>query len=170
MTRATSAPILSLIIIGLIVACSEPVTTALVPCAQSTPNTCEPPPVAVTDFVVARDRWTAHRPPSYEFTLTLSCFCGPEVRRPAVIAVTGTTVTSRTYADDGTSFPAQYASAFPSIDGLFDMLADAGSRPTGRAVATYDSVTGYPLTISLDYAANVADDESYYVVSGFKVR
>ena len=130
---------------------------------------CDPapqPPKADTSRAV----WTATRPPSYDFTLAMSCFCDISVRRPVVIAVAGTTVTSRTYADDGTPFPAQYAASFPSIDGLFDMIVAARAGNAAIASATYDAARGYPLQITLDSRSNVADDELYYTISNFRVR
>ncbi|MDB4915074.1 MAG: hypothetical protein JWM95_2718 [Gemmatimonadetes bacterium] len=173
MTKRVRISILSLATAVLLAGCGEQTTAALAACEHSTASAqglaCETPHTSA-DSVVARARWTANRPASYDFILTLNCFCGPEVRRPVLITVTGTTVTSRTYVDDGTPLATQFAGAFPSIDGLFDLLDDAKRRNAARADAVYDGVAGYLLQLSLDYQATVADDESTYVVSAFRTR
>ena len=141
-------------------------TTRVDVCETNAEGVCVPG----SDLAVARARWTANRPPSYEFTVAISCFCGSETRRPVVVAVNGTTITSRTYADDGTPVAAQWASLFTTIDGLFDMLTAARSQNAARADATFDATLGYPLTIALDYRTTVADDEAFYTVSAFRSR
>ncbi len=165
MATSTSARILALIVLIVLASCSAP-TSLNEKCPAGA--VCEP--ALPADVATARATWTANRPASYDYTLALSCFCGHEVRRPVLIAVTGTTVMSRTYADDGSPYPAQFAASFPSIDGLFDLLVDAKARNAARADVTYNPTLGYPVQISLDYRTQVADDELFYTVSAFRAR
>jgi hypothetical protein len=123
-----------------------------------------------SDFARARKRWEDNRPASYEFTLSIGCFCGPEIRRPVIVAVSGTSVVSRTYADNGTPYSGPSASSFPSIDGLLDIIAEARSRTTSRVEATYDGTLGYPVSAYIDHIIMAADDEIGYSVSSFRVR
>ncbi|MDB4891005.1 MAG: hypothetical protein JWL61_2860 [Gemmatimonadetes bacterium] len=125
---------------------------------------------AESDFERARARWTSQRPAAYDYTLRLSCFCGGEVTRAVVIVVRGNLVESRTYADDGTGVPAQFTGAFPTIDGMFDTIQNAFDHHSARVAVTYDPALGYPVSIALDGAINVADDETSYTLSNFHVR
>ena len=118
----------------------------------------------------AHARWTSQRPAAYDYTMRLSCFCGSEVTRPVVIVVRGDLVESRTYADNGAAVPAQYNIVFPTIDGLFDTIQKAFDQRAARVDVSYDPALGYPVSIALDGATNVADDESSYTLSNFHVR
>ncbi|MEO7456430.1 MAG: DUF6174 domain-containing protein [Gemmatimonadaceae bacterium] len=120
------------------------------------------------DLTAARLRWNSTRPAKYEYTLTISCFCA--FSRPVTVTVDGTTVVSRTYADDGTPFTSSFAASFPTIDGLFDIVADAISRKAATLESSYDPVTGIPLTVTIDYVVNAADDEVSYRATNFKLR
>ena len=118
----------------------------------------------------ARERWSQHRPASYQFTMAKGCECLADVTRPVIVTVIGTTVTSRVYADNGVPVPAQFAPSFTTIDALFDLLQAARDKNAAVAAATFDAVLGYPLTIALDYSSIVADDESWYTVTNFKAQ
>ncbi len=131
---------------------------------------CTEPTKADAEVAAARARWTAGRPASYQFSLVVGCFCPTEVTRKVVIVVNGTTVVSRNYADDGTPVAAQFASSFPSIDGLFDIVVDARNRRAAQSDATFDGTLGYPIQISLDYELRAADDELYFTLSDFLPR
>jgi hypothetical protein len=149
MTKTKSAILLSLIALTFLSACRD---------------VAGPP---LTDLIAARARWTAHRPSSYEYRLTISCFC---VVRPVIVTVVGTTATAATHVDDGTPVSAEELSHLPSIDGLFDLVIHARSQNYAQADATFEPILGYPLTISLDHATGMADDEVWYSVSRFAVR
>lgn len=150
-------------------ACREP-TTSLEECSVTSSDTCPPTERPDAAAAKARARWIASRPVSYDYTLAVSRFCGPDVTRRVVVSVTGATVTSSMHADDGTPVSAQWATVFPSIGGLFDLLADARRQNAARADATFDTTLGYPLQIALDYRAMIADDEYFDTISSFRVR
>jgi hypothetical protein len=160
-----SALLISFVAIASLASCVE---TIIEPCPLAADGaTCA---TAITNVTDARARWNAARPASYEYTLAVGCFCLRDVTRPVVITVTATTVTSRRYEDDGTAVPDQLAATFPSIDGLFDKLLDARMRNAANSAANYEPTLGYPVQISLDYSATIADDEISYVVSRFRAR
>ena len=115
----------------------------------------------------ARRRWRATRPAAYEYTLERSCFCLAEVVRPTVIVVRGDAVESLRYAT-GEPVDPRLASVFPTIDGLFDQLADVAAREPQIMRATYDRARGYPLRVEIDVSEQVADDEITYVVRSFR--
>lgn len=133
-------------------------------------GSCGLPTQAVSDLARARQRWEAGRPAAYDYTLRISCFCGGEITQPVVIVVRDNTVESRKYADTGEIVSEQWNSSFPSIDGLFDLVTSANARNAASLVAAYDASLGYPMSISIDYVANVADDEIAYTVTSFHAR
>ena len=127
-------------------------------------------PNPTSDFDVARAKWAASRPPRYEYTLAISCFCGPDLRRPVVVTVDGNTIVSRTYADDGKPVTHQWPQLFVTVDGLFDVILDAKQRNAASLMVTYDGANGMPRQVSIDYVAQMADEEIYYAASGLKAR
>jgi hypothetical protein len=141
-----------------------------VPASVTYPVVVDSIPTSTAELGAARARWAASRPQKYDYTLAISCFCGPDFRRPVIISVDGAAVTARRYADDGTPAAPQFASSFPTIDGLFDIILDAKARKAASLIVTYDAARGHPLKISVDYVAQVADDELFYTVSGFTPR
>jgi hypothetical protein len=125
---------------------------------------------AESDFARARLLWTSERPASYDYTLQLSCYCGGEVTRAVVIVVRGNAVESRKYADNGAVVPAQFNSTFPTIEGMFDVIANAIDHNSARVDVSYDPGLGYPTSIALDGSTRIADDESWYSLTNFHVR
>jgi len=125
---------------------------------------------AESDFERARSKWISLRPASYDYTLTLSCYCGGEVTRAVVIVVRGDVVESRTYADNGAVVPAQFNSTFPTIDGMFEEIEDGFDHDFARVDVSYDPALGYPVSIAFDGSVQIADDESWYTLTNFHVR
>jgi hypothetical protein len=127
-------------------------------------------PNPTSDFDIARAKWAAARPAKYEYTLAISCFCGPDLRRPVVVLVDGNTVVSRTFADDGKPVSHPWPELFVTVDGLFDVILDARNRNAASLVVTYDSANGLPRQVNIDYVAQMADEERYYSAGNLKAR
>ncbi|MEO5815353.1 MAG: DUF6174 domain-containing protein [Gemmatimonadaceae bacterium] len=123
-----------------------------------------------SDFARARLLWTSERPAAYDYTLRLSCFCGSEVTRAVVVVVRGNAVESRKYADNGDAVSATFNSTFPTVDGMFNVIASAIDNHSARVDVSYDPILGYPTSIALDGSTMIADDESWYTLSNFRVR
>jgi len=49
--------------------------------------------------------------------------------------------------------------AFYTIEGLFELIAEAARMQPARLDVTYHATEHYPTSISIDYMANAADDE-----------
>ena len=114
----------------------------------------------------ARARWVRTRPVDYGYVLTRSCYCLDEVVRPVRIEVRGAVVASRTYVASGAAVDAKWADFFPSIDGLFVTLGNAGAQ--GQSVeATYDGQYGYPRTVAIDREHWAVDGGSSLAVTDF---
>jgi hypothetical protein len=136
-------------------------------CSSADDGLTNPAPL---DFVVARRHWTETAPAAYQYTLRHSCFCAPAATRPVVITVRDGQVESRRYADTGADVPADLASTFPTIDGLFDIIASAIAIDVAQTTVTYDPARGFPLTVALLGSPMIADDENFYGTSDFMVR
>jgi hypothetical protein len=118
----------------------------------------------------ARMRWAASAPSAYEFTTGLACFCVSDYLRPVVVSVRNGKVEALRYEDDGTAIPLTRANEFPTIDGLFAIIAKARAHPNSIVTVEYDLGRGYPVTISIDYDTGLADDETWYSVRNFSPR
>lgn len=120
------------------------------------------------DYDHARDRWLATRPASYEFRLTVSCFC-PLPPQPVTMAVQGDARVSLVDAT-GAAVSTSIASLYPTVDGLFAIIAAAHARNAATLDVSYDGARGYPTSVAIDYVANAVDDEIGYRVSSFTPR
>jgi hypothetical protein len=118
------------------------------------------------DIAVHRAIWESRRPSSYAYELERWCDCPKEEQGPVRVKVEGTVVVERRYAATGGAVPASLYSAFPSVDGLFDLLTDAAKRGPWSVNVSWDEELGYPRDLYVDFEANVINDElSYRVVS-----
>jgi hypothetical protein len=131
---------------------------------------CTPLTEANSDFVEARQRWKRFGPSSYEITIGHGCFCLPDVTRPVIVTVSDGQVVRRRYVDDDTNVDARWAEAFPTVDGPFAVIADAFDRNAASVNATYHPSWGYPVSVGIDYEAQMADDESFFSADGLVPR
>ena len=127
-----------------------------------------PSPQTITDLTAAKALWTAQGISRYEFTLQRSCFCA-DVKPMHVTVLDGVVVSVRP-EDSGIVLAEAQWSAYPSIERLFAITAEAIARPAASVNAQFDSVRGYPHSIYIDQAANIADDEFGYSVTNVRAR
>jgi hypothetical protein len=113
----------------------------------------------------ARRRWVSNGPADYSFELARSCECTPEMAGPVRLVVQRGIVLRREYVSNQAPVPAQYAQNFPSVEGLFDVVADALRDNAWRVEVDYDPNNGLPRVISVDYDRVVADDEFTYTAT-----
>ena len=112
-----------------------------------------------------RERWESVRPVAYAVVIERICFCGEEARGPVRVLVQGTIPTERVYTESGQAVSAELAPFFPTIDGLFDVLADAFDRDAHEVRVTYDGETGIPVDVWIDYEQYTADEELGFAVT-----
>ncbi|MEW5915130.1 MAG: DUF6174 domain-containing protein [Gemmatimonadota bacterium] len=110
----------------------------------------------------ARSRWASNGPTAYHYDLARSCECTPEMAGPVRVYVQGGNVLRREYIANQAPVSAQYASSFPSVVGLFDVIASALRDGAYRVEVDYDPDNGLPRVIAVDYDRAVADDEFVY--------
>ncbi|MBM4183134.1 MAG: hypothetical protein FJ207_02800 [Gemmatimonadetes bacterium] len=114
---------------------------------------------SLTDLERARSRWERTRPNAYVYAIERLCFCPVEYIGPVRVRVQGDTVLERVYVDSGSPVPSGVADFFPTVDGLFAILADAYSDDADDVRVTYDPVTGVPVDFFIDYMEMAADEE-----------
>lgn len=114
----------------------------------------------------ARAKWQANQPAAYSFALERACVCnGPTV--PIVIEVRNQVVVSRTYQDSGNPLEAEFASSFPRVEGLFDIIEKASRDKVFSWTAEFDNTFGFPQTIEINPSPATADDDIMYFVTDF---
>lgn len=120
--------------------------------------------LAPRDFERARleanlARWRSVGPSSYRYALRRSCYCPGEYIGPVRVTVSADTVFQRVYVESGDPVPETAADAFPTVDGLFELLTRAFDDGADRIDVTYDPELGVPIEISIDYLEDAVDDE-----------
>lgn len=106
-----------------------------------------------------RALWARVAPDAYEYSLRRHCFCGPDYLGPVRISVGAGGTVSRAYVDSGASVPDEIAEVFPTVDGLFELLQEAIDRRAFELDVLYDSATGVPVDVWIDYLENAVDEE-----------
>ena len=135
-------------------------TTLLIGCDDGTGLGSE-----LVELQIARAVWVAEGPSDYKMTLFRGCECLPEMTGPVELVVRDGFVESRECTNTGGPVGADYADLFPHVDGLFDLIEEAVRQGASKLRVSYHPSLGYPLRISIDYLAQVADDEVTYVLS-----
>ncbi len=117
-------------------------------------------------FNSARAQWTRTAPAAYSFQLLRSCTCATP-KEPIRIEVRNGAVVSRTYTSSSAALEAQFASAYPSVNGLFDLIAEARRQKPVRLNSEYSSTYGYPTTVLIDLDGSRTDDDLILNVTEF---
>ncbi|MEM6327145.1 MAG: DUF6174 domain-containing protein [Bacteroidota bacterium] len=112
------------------------------------------------DFENARSLWSDRDVETYTMTLSRACFCLPESLGPFEVRVENGAIVSA--MRDGQPVP---ASDVLTVDALFDLLEDAYDEGAHSVRAEYDAALGFPLSVSIDYDEDIADEEIGYTVT-----
>jgi len=110
-----------------------------------------------SDLERAAIRWERSRPDAYVYSIERLCYC-PHWG-PVRVTVLGDSVVSRVYAGSNEPIPGYLLDAFPSVDGLFDLLVEAYEAEAHEIRAAYDPATGVPIDFWIDYSEMTADEE-----------
>jgi uncharacterized protein DUF6174 len=113
----------------------------------------------------ARAQWRSQNILDYRYTFRRSCFCGPDVRDPAQVTVRGGQIVSVQSVATGAALDPEF---YYTIEGLFDVLADAIDQDAATLSATYDSGLGYPTSAFIDYSEMIADEEQGFETSALE--
>ena len=128
---------------------------------------CDDDPVSPLGLVAAKARWERANIDSYEMTVRRLCFCG--FIAPVRVTVSRGAIVSRANVETGEPVPANVASLYPDVPGLFAIANEARTNADGFNVE-YHLTYGFPTAIVIDWRTNAADDEVTYYVEDFAVR
>ena len=165
-----------------VVAVAAPVAVAPEPINSPAPpvgNTPDPRmPQIKQRYTANLKKWQAKRLQSYTFTLQRSCFCTPDYTTPMLVTVQGGKVASAmtesravTLNPDGSEAPPTMVDVKEramTIDQLFNEIKQAIDNGAATIDVKYDTVWGYPRSISIDLDKRIADEELAFTISGLK--
>jgi hypothetical protein len=103
----------------------------------------------------ARKRWIAAHVRSYRYAITKTCFCAPA---GAVVYVV---------RNGRAKVPRRGETSLATVPRLLQTIQAAIDAKVANLDVTYGP-RGVPRSISIDGAANIADDEVAYAISGFR--
>jgi hypothetical protein len=112
----------------------------------------------------AQNRWARQGSASYTVVVRPLCFCGDT--RPIRVTVSHGVVISRVVAEDGSAVPAERYRQLGRVEDLFAAVADAIAHHAHVVNASYDA-RGVPVTVGIDYDANMADEEFGWSVTEY---
>ncbi|MGD2070117.1 MAG: DUF6174 domain-containing protein, partial [Gemmatimonadota bacterium] len=113
------------------------------------------------DLADARARWARADLTSYIWTVDRACFCAGF--GAAEIRVEDGEKVSVERVDQG-SIPPEEAEFWPTVDELFEIVERA-IQEAGALEVDYDTATGAPLFVDIDWIANAIDDEVRYTAT-----
>jgi hypothetical protein len=117
------------------------------------------------EFTTALQKWQAAGIHDYSFTLNQSCFCFGV--QPVRITVKNDTVQSARNVEDGAPVAAQVFAKLPSMDGVFQKIAEGYTKPADHIKLTLNQNYGFPEHVYIDYVAMIADEELIYTITEF---
>jgi hypothetical protein len=103
----------------------------------------------------ARERWNGAHLRSYRYAVRTSCFCAPSGAAVYVVR------------NGRPRVPQRGEKSLATVPRLFRTIQRAIDGRVAGLDVTYGA-RGVPKSISIDNAANVADDEVAYAISGFR--
>jgi len=110
----------------------------------------------------ARAVWYAKGLASYRFELTRLCECLPAGR--VKVTVEQGVVSGGEYPESGNPVEPALLTYLPTVPDLFDLIEAALDQGAVSLAAEYDSRFGFPLHVSIDYSAALADDEIELII------
>jgi hypothetical protein len=119
-------------------------------------------------LAMAEARWAAVGPASYDFDVSVSCFCIATSFGTVTVSVRNHQVVSVVRSDSGTAVDSAFFRSVLTVDRMFATVLGFLDRKPASFRATYDPSQGYPTMLSVDPATNTADDEFSFTVSGLR--
>ena len=116
------------------------------------------------DLVRAQKLWNSKNITTYTMVQERSCFCLEEYRRPMRYNINNSLVQTGTvrYNDkDKEQLAPTIQTKLNSVSDAFAIIQDAIDDKVDSLEVTYDSISGYPTYIAIDYSVMMADEEQY---------
>jgi hypothetical protein len=112
--------------------------------------------------------WDAQGPVSYSFTWQRWCECSEETTQPIRISVVNNVITQAVYVATQQPVSADVRSQLLTIDGVFAEIQDAIANNADSVTVEYDSESGRPLSVGVDYDRGIADEELALQLTDFQ--
>ncbi len=134
--------------------------TSPTPNAIATPEATSPsPPAGLSDEALAAwTKWQEQGIDDYAYDIRVRCFCAllPDEH----VAVSGNSVTIDAPKNVNHMVQSVVGQHALTADGLFEWIAVVQHK-ADRVTLKFDEATGFPTSITVDYALNASDDEMY---------
>ena len=114
----------------------------------------------------AQEKWQARKPPSYEFTLEVRCFCWGILKTPPSFRVVSGDPSP---VGDLEGQPQEFYKSFNTVEKLFAAIDRSLASGHQKSTVQYDGELGFPLVADLDPSQVEDDDELYLRVTSFRV-
>lgn len=124
------------------------------------------PPGEVDLWRANYNKWNSVGPASYDVVVQKTCQC-PANAMAVRVEVRNKVVTARIDVATGNPVPADLASHFPDVPGLFAIIKQAIDQDWFAHEAGYDGLDGHPIQANLDKDGGRIDDNLYFSVRDF---
>ena len=122
----------------------------------------------VAEVFTNKDKWLSHGIKQYQIEMQKICFCAPDAVRLMIFSISDNEIKDVRYADSGDEVDPSYYNQFNTIEGMFDLVAQALDKNPANIVISYDEEYGYIKELTVDYQQNIADDEFTIIASNMK--
>jgi hypothetical protein len=109
--------------------------------------------------------WELNGIEDYAYVQQRLCQCQSELTAAVRVIVRSSLVNELSYTD-GSPVPEQYLTMWGTVEDLFRLIDNALNSDAASLLVSYDSKFGYPIHISIDYYADLADDNLTITSSG----
>jgi len=137
----------------------------LVALAVLAASACGPHADEARRLADARRIW-GDGPAAYSFNFRWGCFCSADFTDTVRVTVTNHAITDVTSLATGIAVPKEKWSFWMPVEGLFDLIDEAITRPAEVLEVQFDASTGFPLSFSADYSRQIADEERSFTATG----
>lgn len=125
------------------------------------------PATAPESLQEARALWHAEGSPTYQVTVTQTCFCPPDLRQPLRVTVSDGEVVEVEGLEQPLRQQGQLDTSRLTVNGLFGFIEQSAKRDPHKLEVEYDSRFGFPRLIDYDGHEMIADDEFQYRLTDF---
>ena len=95
----------------------------------------------------------------YTFTFQRTCSCPPEIASRVRVRVEDAAVVEVRDAETGEAYAPERFGAFPTVEGVLELIARARGRGAQVVDVDYDPQLGYPVRVRIDNDTREQNDE-----------
>ncbi len=117
-----------------------------------------------------KDKWLSKNIKEYQIEMQKICYCDPDAVRMMIFQISNDEIKEVLYADTGEAVNPSYYNDSNTIEGLFALVEQALNEKPEDIIIAYDEEFGYIKQVTVDYKANLADDEFTFIVSNLRTN